>query len=58
MIVGGSSLDYIFKTNLAGYFWIGIFIGFFTNIIIRIIAKKYNLERLFDIAVILGPSNL
>jgi fluoride ion exporter CrcB/FEX len=58
VIVGGSGLDYIFKTNLVGYFWIGIFIGFFANIIIRIFAKEYNLRKLFNITIILGPSNL
>ena len=34
-LVGGAGIDYLLKTSTAGYFWIGIFIGFFADNAIR-----------------------
>ncbi len=39
-VVGGEGVDYLFKTDYVGYFWIGIFIGFAANIAIRLLRKK------------------
>jgi fluoride ion exporter CrcB/FEX len=34
-VVGGAGVDYLFKTNYVGYFWIGIFFGFLVDVLIR-----------------------
>jgi len=39
-VVGGAGVDYLFKTSTVGWFWIGIFIGFIVDILIRIVQKK------------------
>lgn len=39
-VVGGSGVDYMFKTSYVGYFWIGIFVGFIANLLIRLTKKK------------------
>ncbi len=39
-VVGGSGVDYMFKTSYVGYFWIGIFAGFIANLLIRLTKKK------------------
>ncbi len=43
-VVGGVGVDYLFKTafNFVGYFWIGIFVGFLVNILIRYRLQKPN----------------
>lgn len=39
-VVGGAGVDYLFKTSYVGLFWIGIFVGFITNLLIRLVKKK------------------
>ncbi len=39
-VVGGEGVDYLFQTNYVSYFWIGIFIGFIVNMVIRLIKGK------------------
>ena len=34
-VVGGAGIDYLFKTSYVPYFWIGIFVGFFSDIALR-----------------------
>lgn len=35
-VVGGAGVDYLFETSYVGWFWIGIFIGFIANLLIRV----------------------
>jgi len=39
LIVGGSTLTYLVQSGLLAYFWIGIFAGFFANIIAKVLSK-------------------
>ncbi|MFB3888153.1 MAG: hypothetical protein ACE14S_01565 [Candidatus Bathyarchaeia archaeon] len=44
-VVGGSGVDYLFKTDYVGYFWIGIFLGFAANLLVRAIIGKDTVFR-------------
>lgn len=37
LIVGGNSLQILAEKNLHAYFWMGIFAGFFANIIVKLL---------------------
>ncbi len=39
-VVGGAGVDYLFKTNFVGYFWIGIFVGFIATMVLRLLEGK------------------
>ena len=44
-IVGGAGVDYLFSTaqittDFIGYFWIGVFVGFIADIVVRAATKK------------------
>ena len=39
-VVGGAGIDFLFKTDNVGYFWIGIFIGFAGNVAYRMATKR------------------
>jgi hypothetical protein len=44
-VVGGAGVDFMFKTNYVGYFWIGIFLGFLADVLIRAaLGKPYTLK--------------
>jgi uncharacterized membrane protein YgaE (UPF0421/DUF939 family) len=39
-VVASYSLDAVFKTSSFGYFWIGVGVGFFANLIVRQVAGR------------------
>jgi hypothetical protein len=39
-VVGGAGVDYLFHTGYVGWFWIGIFIGFFSNLSLRVLRNE------------------
>jgi uncharacterized membrane protein YeaQ/YmgE (transglycosylase-associated protein family) len=48
--VGSYSLYVVFEMSSFGYFWIGVFVGFFANLIVRQVAERMGWKGIVQLA--------